>query len=94
MPTSIPATIAKATAPSQRQLEQLDAQWRAANYLAVAQIYLRRNPLLREPLRPEQIKPRLLGHWGTSPGLSLLYVHLNRLIRQHDLDAIFLAGPG
>jgi xylulose-5-phosphate/fructose-6-phosphate phosphoketolase len=76
------------------ELALLDRYWRAANYLTVGQIYLQDNPLLREPLRPEQIKPRLLGHWGTSPGLSLLYVHLNRLIRQHDLDAIFLAGPG
>src|SRR6185503_19443661 len=66
----------------------------AANYLTVGQIFLQGNPLLREPLRPEHIKPRLLGHWGTSPGLSLLYVHLNRLIAENDVDAIFLAGPG
>ncbi|MGN6359980.1 MAG: phosphoketolase family protein, partial [Thermomicrobiales bacterium] len=76
------------------ELTLLDRYWRAANYLTVGQIYLQDNPLLREPLRAEQIKPRLLGHWGTSPGLSILYAHLNRLIRQHDLDAIFLAGPG
>ncbi|HET8634941.1 MAG TPA: phosphoketolase family protein, partial [Gemmatimonadales bacterium] len=76
------------------ELALLDRYWRAANYLTVGQIYLQDNPLLREPLRAEQIKPRLLGHWGTSPGLSILYAHLNRLIRQHDLDAIFLAGPG
>jgi hypothetical protein len=68
--------------------------WAAANYVTVAQIYLRDNPLLREPLRPEQIKPRLLGHWGTSPGLSLIYVHLNRLIRERDADVMYLAGPG
>ncbi|MCL4544353.1 MAG: phosphoketolase family protein [Chloroflexi bacterium] len=68
--------------------------WQAANYLTVGQIYLQDNPLLREPLKPEHIKPRLLGHWGTSPGLSLLYVHLNRIICARDLDAIFLAGPG
>ena len=76
------------------ELERVDAYWRAANYLAVGQIYLLDNPLLREPLKPEHIKPRLLGHWGTSPGLNLLYVHLNRLIRAHDLDMIFVTGPG
>jgi len=76
------------------ELASLDAYWRAANYLTVGQIYLQANPLLREPLRPEHIKPRLMGHWGTSPGLSLLYAHANRIIRQQDLDVIFLAGPG
>lgn len=72
----------------------IDAYFRAANYLTVGQIYLQDNPLLREPLRPEHIKPRLLGHWGTSPGLNLLYAHLNRLIVRDDLDVLFLAGPG
>src|ERR671918_950759 len=76
------------------QLDRMQRYWQAANYLTVGQIYLQDNPLLREPLDPSHIKPRLLGHWGTSPGLSLIYVHLNRLIREHDLDAIFLAGPG
>src|SRR5580698_4459652 len=76
------------------QLDLIDAYWRAANYLTVGQIYLLTNPLLREPLRVEHIKPRLLGHWGTSPGLSLLYVHLNRIIAEHDLNVIYLAGPG
>jgi xylulose-5-phosphate/fructose-6-phosphate phosphoketolase len=76
------------------ELGLLDAYWRAANYLAVGQIYLLDNPLLREPLRPEHIKPRLLGHWGTTPGLTLLYTHLNRLIKAHDVDAIFITGPG
>ena len=76
------------------QLDAMNAYWRAANYLTVGQIYLRGNPLLREPLRPQDIKPRLLGHWGTSPGLSLLYVHLNRIIRERDAEIIFLAGPG
>jgi xylulose-5-phosphate/fructose-6-phosphate phosphoketolase len=75
-------------------LRRMHAYWQAANYLTVGQIYLQDNPLLAEPLRPEHIKPRLLGHWGTSPGLNLVYVHLNRLIVQHDVDAIFLAGPG
>src|SRR5687768_5092692 len=68
--------------------------WQAANYLTVGQIYLQDNPLLRKPLEPEHIKPRLLGHWGTSPGLSLVYAHLNRLIQEHDADVIYLAGPG
>jgi xylulose-5-phosphate/fructose-6-phosphate phosphoketolase len=76
------------------ELVALDAYWRAANYLTVGEIFLITNPLLREPLRPEHIKPRLLGHWGTSPGLSLIYAHCNRLIRERDLDLLFLAGPG
>jgi xylulose-5-phosphate/fructose-6-phosphate phosphoketolase len=75
-------------------LRLLDAYWRAANYLSVGQIYLLDNPLLREPLRPEHVKPRLLGHWGTTPGLNFLYTHLNRAIRERDLDAIFVCGPG
>ncbi len=77
-----------------REVEALDAYWRAANYLTVGQIYLSDNPLLREPLRPGHVKPRLLGHWGTSPGLNLLYVHLNRVIRERDADVIYIAGPG
>ncbi len=76
------------------QLERLHAYWSAANYLTVGQIYLLDNPLLRQPLTPEHIKPRLLGHWGTSPGLNLIYVHLNRLIRERDANVIYLAGPG
>jgi xylulose-5-phosphate/fructose-6-phosphate phosphoketolase len=80
--------------PSPDELHRLDAWWRAANYLSVGQIYLRDNPLLREPLRLEHVKPRLLGHWGTSPGLSFVYVHANRAIRAHDLDAIYVIGPG
>jgi xylulose-5-phosphate/fructose-6-phosphate phosphoketolase len=75
-------------------LAQIDAWWRAANYLSVGQIYLLDNPLLHEPLRPEHVKPRLLGHWGTTPGLNLLYAHLNRVIRERDLDMIFVTGPG
>src|SRR3989440_7279192 len=74
--------------------QRIDAYWRAANYLSVGQISLLDNPLLRRPLTPEDIKPRLLGHWGTSPGLSLVYVHLNRLIRQHGTDVLYIAGPG
>ncbi len=82
------------TALDTAALERLDAWWRACNYLAAGMIYLRDNPLLVEPLRPEHIKQRLLGHWGASPGLAFMYTHLNRLIRTHDLDMIFLAGPG
>jgi xylulose-5-phosphate/fructose-6-phosphate phosphoketolase len=79
---------------SREELRQIDAYWRACNYLAAGMIYLQANPLLREPLKPEHIKQRLLGHWGASPGLSFTYIHLNRLINKYDLDAIFLAGPG
>ncbi|HEU0003463.1 MAG TPA: phosphoketolase family protein [Ktedonobacteraceae bacterium] len=78
----------------QKRLELMNRYWNAANYLTAGQIYLQANPMLREPLRPEHIKPRLLGHWGTSPGLSFIYVHLNRLIQDHDVDMIYLAGPG
>ncbi|MBE9201191.1 MULTISPECIES: phosphoketolase family protein [unclassified Nodularia (in: cyanobacteria)] len=76
------------------ELHKINAYWRAANYLSVGQIYLFDNPLLREPLRPEHIKPRLLGHWGTTPGLNFIYVHLNRVIKKYDLNAIYIAGPG
>ena len=76
------------------ELDLLDRWWRAANYLAVGQIYLLDNPMLERGLVAEDIKPRLLGHWGTTPGLNLVYAHLNRLIRQRDVNAIFLAGPG
>ena len=76
------------------ELQRIDAYWRAANYLSIGQIYLMDNPLLREPLKPEQVKPRLLGHWGTTPGLNFIYVHLNRAICQRDLNVIYLAGPG
>ena len=75
-------------------LELLDRYWRAANYLSVAQIFLLDNPLLREPLRTEHVQPRPLGHWGTTPGLNFVYVHLNRAIRQHDLSVVYVAGPG
>src|SRR5271165_5544302 len=78
----------------QTRLNRMIKYWYAANYLTVGQIYLLENALLREPLRPEHIKPRLLGHWGTTPGLNLLYTHMNRLINAHDLNAIFITGPG
>jgi xylulose-5-phosphate/fructose-6-phosphate phosphoketolase len=82
------------TAIDPAELDRIDAYWRACNYLAAGMIYLQDNPLLREPLRPEHIKQRLLGHWGSSPGLAFIYVHLNRIIRAHGQQAIFLAGPG
>ena len=75
-------------------LHKVDAYWRAANYISVGQIYLLDNPLLKEPLKLSHIKPRLLGHWGTSPGLSFVYAHLNRTIRRHNLNMIFVTGPG
>ncbi|MDQ2895544.1 MAG: phosphoketolase family protein [Actinomycetota bacterium] len=87
-PAEVPKTLSGA------ELRALDAYWRAANYLSVGQIYLLDNPLLREPLRLEQIKPRLLGHWGTTPGLNLIYAHLNRVICARDLETIFVTGPG
>jgi xylulose-5-phosphate/fructose-6-phosphate phosphoketolase len=79
---------------SSAQFERLDAYWRAANYLSVGQIYLLENPLLAEPLRPEHIKPRLLGHWGTTPGLNLIYAHLNRIGAERDQDLLYITGPG
>ena len=72
----------------------MDAYWRAANYLAVGQIYLYDNPLLAQPLQLEHVKPRLLGHWGTTPGQNFIYVHLNRIIKQYSLNMIYISGPG
>jgi xylulose-5-phosphate/fructose-6-phosphate phosphoketolase len=80
--------------PTTSELHKLDSWWRAANYLSLGQIYLLDNPLLREPLKAEHIKPRLLGHWGTTPGLNFIYAHLNRAIQQRDLNAIYVTGPG
>src|ERR1700691_2444113 len=79
---------------SPEELKLMNAYWRAANYLSVGQIYLLDNPLLKEPLAIQHIKPRLLGHWGTTPGLNFIYAHMNRQIKAHDLNVIFLAGPG
>jgi len=91
-------TAARAVAPSAPlaadELRRIDAYWRAANYLSVGQIYLYDNPLLKVPLTKEHIKPRLLGHWGTTPGLNFIYVHLNRVIKKHDLSMIYVTGPG
>ncbi len=89
------ATVVENESPlSETELRRMDAYWRAANYLSVGQIYLRANPLLREPLQVSHIKPRLLGHWGTTPGLNFIYVHLNRVIRKYDLNMIYITGPG
>ena len=82
------------TALSPELLDKMDAYWRAANYLSVGQIYLLDNPLLKRPLAGEHVKPRLLGHWGTTPGQNFVYVHLNRVIREHDLSMIYISGPG
>ena len=79
---------------SSEELRKTQGYWRACNYLALGMIYLQDNPLLKEPLKPEHIKNRLLGHWGSSPGLAFIYIHLNRLIKKFDLDLIFMAGPG
>src|SRR3954449_5076388 len=79
---------------SSDDLSLIDSYWRAANYLSVGQIYLLDNPLLAEPLAAEHVKPRLLGHWGTTPGLNLLYAHLNRLIREQDAELMYVIGPG
>ena len=90
-----PAAAASQAEPlSENELGLINAYWRAANYLSVGQIYLLDNPLLREQLRPEHIKPRLLGHWGTTPGLNFIYAHMNRVIRNWDLNAIYVTGPG
>jgi len=84
-------TSEKPLAPE--ELQKMNAYWRAANYLSVGQIYLFDNPLLKESLKLEHVKPRLLGHWGTTPGLNFIYVHLNRMIKAKDLNIIYIAGP-
>src|SRR5207247_9178892 len=83
-----------ATPLSDDLLHRMDAYWRAANYLSVGQIYLYDNPLLKRPLTLQHVKPRLLGHWGTTPGQNFIYVHLNRIIAQYDLNMIYISGPG
>ena len=89
------ASLAQSTGPlSAEELRKIHAYWRAANYLSVGQIYLYHNALLTEPLRIDHIKPRLLGHWGTTPGLNLIYAHCNRVITKLDLNMIFICGPG
>jgi xylulose-5-phosphate/fructose-6-phosphate phosphoketolase len=92
--TTAPADVSRVTPLDPDEIRLIDAYWRAANYLSVGQIYLLDNPLLRRPLKLEDIKPRLLGHWGTSPGLNLIYAHASRVIKQRELDAIYIMGPG
>src|SRR6202050_3662034 len=90
-----PSEVSIADQPlSTEEWRKMQPYWRAANYLSVGQIYLYANPLLREPLKVEHIKPRLLGHFGTTPGLNFVYVHFNRLIKKYDLNVIYIAGPG
>src|SRR5262249_62378723 len=96
-PAPQPDSARKAAQPtplSPALLRRMDAYWRAANYLSVGQIYLYDTPLLRAPLKLEHVKPRLLGHWGTTPGQNFVYAHLNRVIKQYDLDMIYISGPG
>ena len=93
MTVTVPASSGAAPLDD-KQLALIDAYWRAANYLSVGQIYLRDNPLLRRPLQPEDTKPRLLGHWGTTPGLNFIWAHADRAITARDLDAIMIVGPG
>src|SRR5690606_28172247 len=94
MMTNNDFTLSQLSPLSPEELDKIDAYWRAANYLSVGQIYLMDNPLLSEPLELNHIKPRLLGHWGTTPGLNFIYAHLNRVIKQHNLNMIYIAGPG
>src|SRR5262245_65547742 len=94
MQEGAPLEAARAGIPADDLLPRVDAYWRAANYLSVGQIYLYANPLLERPLTLEDIKPRLLGHWGTTPGLNFIYVHLNRVIVARDLSVLFVTGPG
>src|SRR3954452_9621822 len=86
--------IARLAQPTAEEVAEVDAWWRANNYLTIGQIYLQANPLLREPLAADHIKPRLLGHWGTSPGLAFVYAHASRLIRMTGQEMLYLAGPG
>jgi len=92
--TAAAPDFAHAQPLSKEELARIDAYWRAANYLSVGQIYLLDNPLLERPLKIEDVKPRLLGHWGTTPGINFIYAHANRVIKQRELDAIYIMGPG
>src|SRR5271155_2441974 len=96
MATTLPAEVENSSSNplSPDELRKIDGYWRGATYPPAGQIYLYENPLLPEPLKPEHIKPRLLGHWGTTPGLNFIYAHLNRVIKRRDLDMIFITGPG
>jgi xylulose-5-phosphate/fructose-6-phosphate phosphoketolase len=90
----VPVSTTETRPLAPEELHKTDAYWRAANYLSVGQIYLYGNPLLREPLKLEHVKPLVVGHWGTTPGQNFIYVHLNRVITRHDLNMIYIAGPG
>src|SRR5882724_2620473 len=95
MSINIETSPARAETPlSPEELRKIDAYWRACNYLSVGMLYLTANPLLKQPLQPEHIKNRLLGHWGSDPGQSLVWVHLNRLIKKYDLNMMYVSGPG
>ena len=94
MATTEVATPLMSSPLSPQELRRMHGYWQACNYLAAGMIYLRANPLLREPLKPEHFKHRLLGHWGSDPGQSLVWVHLNRLIKKYDLNVMYVAGPG
>src|SRR6201987_931960 len=94
MSNSVSSKDRTSTALSDKERTLIDAYWRAANSLPVGQIYLLDNPLLKEPLSEDHIKPRLLGHWGTTPGLNFIYAHMNRIIKKHDLNMIYITGPG
>ncbi|MGO9981406.1 MAG: phosphoketolase, partial [Candidatus Sulfotelmatobacter sp.] len=87
-------TTKKTNTLTPKLLHQMDAYWRAANYVSVGQIYLYDNPLLKEPLKLSHVKPLVVGHWGTTPGQNFIYVHLNRVIKKYDLDMFYIAGPG
>ena len=87
-------SVSMLNVPAPDTLRKMDAYWRAANYVSVGQIYLLDNPLLKSPLTLAHIKPRLVGHWGTAPGLNFIYVHLNRVIKERDLNVLFITGPG
>ena len=87
-------TVERGAPLSEDQLRLIDAYWRAANYLSVGQLYLRDNPLLKEPLKLKHVKNMLLGHWGTTPGQNFIYTHLNRVIKQYDLNVLYMSGPG
>src|ERR1051326_4182282 len=93
-PADRPAVNTTPDMLSKEELRTIDAYWRATNYLSIGQIYLYDNPLLKKPLTKDHVKPRLLGHWGTTPGLNFIYVHLNRLINKYDLNMIYVTGPG
>src|SRR5690349_24835632 len=93
-PSQTTSDLSQAQPLGAEELRLIDAYWRAANYLSVGQIYLLDNPLMTRPLKLDDIKPRLLGHWGTTPGLNFIYAHANRVIKKRDLDAIHIMGPG